>query len=1411
MKIIVKKQIFEQYKSHELDDNLTLGQMLDAVSIPKEVHDYIQIRINGQLINRKYWYHARPNENTNVSIALIPAGGDANDLFRSAVQLAIIAAAASVAPQAAAAKFAFMAAASMVANQVATSMFPPVLPEAPNAPGAGNKLNVITGQSNRADPNGVVIRNYGTNKVFPRLVAQPYTYQVGKDQFIVGLYDFGSGKHEIDEGQILIGENQLSFYKDVETNIAYKPSELKLYQNRINTVFPNFQFEEENDSFIQTTPDNIDSIGITLSWPTGLIGYYGSKYRSTAITQRIRIEYRPAGFTYWRNACYSKNELDPAIKVENKTNLTIIVLPTVGTNGNAAYNAPRVTGTYTYKDPFYFGGGIPPTKTGRIYNVTMESDEIWYRAINPDENIQLPNGSTSRILSEGDIIQIGSGKHVIENPNIGTFELNGKTYYKAKIRIPRNYGSASLRYSTYQGFSPVTNFNGSYKTGGSSYYFVNNASGLYSNVGIYVSGYATNDTFVVTKGTRDEFKVQIKINPNEGPTQYQVRITYLDYSASKTDVSNLRDLFGDFYWEQLKGYSKSAPILTDKEHTYFELKVKASDEINGNLDTLSALIRSYLPVYDSVNDVWKQEISNNPAWVFVSILTNNSNQRAISYDQIDVDSILAWANYCDNNTIFYQFDTVGFECNFVIDQPTTLKELLDKVCSAGRATLNINNGKYGVVIDEYKTIPTQMFNPRNIISMSVSRSYVKTANALRVSYTDPESNWQKNTVIAYDDGYDSTNAAIIEEIDGFGITNIAQAWRQGRYFLAQHKLRKDIVTIQVDFESLACSRGDLVYFTHDVMKNGGTPARIKAINGNVVTIDELAVDQSGNQVMTVRNRLTNTIDNYNIVSFVSDYEIELDSVSNIQAGDLCVYGIEDQVVRKYIVKGIRYNDDIKAEIELIEYNENIYTADSGELPDYNVFGVPSVLSKEFIPGPVQNLSYVYSIQVNQGEKRYIYVADFSWEAPAVGKAKLYEIYKVVEGENKLVGYSDSTTFRYEIPGTQINLEHTFKVIAVSSLGDKINLAEASYVTFTPFNDEIPPENVANFNANVLTDVIELDWTQNADLDIDKYLIRFSTNTSTASWPQSTPIAGAAANQTSISVPLRTGTYLIRAKDYAGNLSPLASKIVTSVPEISKIEFISSISGPNWVGNYFNTQLLGSSLVLKSNDNYQTFPNDIGDFYFEEVFDLGDVFTARFIADVVASGFSSSGLMSNWNTLAEIDPIAGTFTDDDFDASAYIRTRNDPDVMANWTPISTVDYLSFGSELTATNWVKFKAGDFTGRIFQLRIRLESGDINVSPIVYSANIDAHWNERIIEGRDIQSGSPVIFDGAFVELPAIQVTSQENIQNGDYFIITNKSVSGFTVQFYDVNDNPVSDRRFDWIAKGIGKKYTLEDINF
>jgi sulfur carrier protein ThiS len=1399
MKVLNRKQIFEQYKEVELDDGLTFGQVLDELGYPKEIHKYIQVRVNGQLVNKEYWYHAKPIKNTVTTVSLMPAGGGSNDLLRTLVIIGFTAAGTAIGGPGVGGAVGG-AVGSMIGSQVANGMFPPSAPKVGKYPGDNKKLNSVSGQSNQYDPYGVVIRNYGTNKVFPRIIAQPNISNVGNDQYITSIYDFGAGKQEINVDTISIGENNLKFYKGVSYNIAYSPDDFVLYTNRVSSQFPNAEFENVNDTQIRTTDLNAESITLTLLWQGGLVAFYGKKFKARPLLQNLIVQLRETGSTVWRNITDFDFDLDPGLVADNFDYLGFIVAPTSGISPNVSFVKPTRIRSWSKSIGFFITQQVTYTE----YRYSINSNEIWHKEITAsdrdpnNQGIGLRDDYISRRLINGDKVYLGGSYYTVIDDNLGSVSVGGVTYYKVKLdRIARYETRVTIR--------------DSYNT--TSVASIGTANVVNNGNAITMGGRTSFATLEVRGRTTSQFRKEIRIYPNEGPKQWDIRVKYaaLDPVDTGRTLVNAKQIRDNFILEQIKSHVKDNPVLETKEHTYLELKIKATDEINGQVNIISAIVDSYLPVYDEENGVWKEETSNNPAWVFAGILTNNSNQRAVGLDRLDVDSLVRWAKYCDEQKITFQGNEIGFECNFVLDYSITVKQLLEQVCSAGRATLNLNNGKYGVLIDELKETPTQMFNQRNVTSMGVSREYVKTPDGIRVEFIDPLAGWQKNTVVAYDDGKDETSSVLIEDYEAFAVTNITQAWRQGRYFLAQQKLRRDNITIGVDFEHIACSRGDMVYFSHDVVKNGGTPARIKAINGNVVTLDELAVDQGGSQKLISRNRLTNEIVTYDIVSFPSLNQIELNAVDNIQVNDLIVYGISEQVVKKYIVKEIRNSDDLKAEIDLIDYNPAIFDADTGTIPEYDGSTVSDPLTGGAVPSPVENLEYEYTISAVQSEKRYKYNVLLSWESPEIGQIKNYEIYHTVNGETTLIGYSESNIFNYELNNNQIETQNTFKVLAVNIVGDKMPLGQAPNVTFTPFDDEVDPENVQEFNANVLTDTIELDWRLVGDNDIDYYLIRFSTNTETATWEQSTSIASAGPTQSNITVPLRTGTYLIRAVDYAGNFSPQASRIVTSVPELSKVQFITNISAPVWDGTFEDTQLLGDALIIKSIDNFNNFVEDEGQFFFKEIFDLGDIFTARFVADVVASGFTKSGLMANWTTLASVDPIAGNFNQDDFDAAAYIRTRNQPDVMANWTPLNTVDYLSFGTELTATPWVRFKSGDFTGRIFQLKVKLDSEDTQITPIVYSVNIDANWNERIIDGRDEQSGVRVVYDGAFTEPPFVTVVSRENVVLGDTYLFTEQDETGFTVQFYDTNGTPVNDRQFDWIAKGIGKKYTLEDINF
>ena len=47
-------------------------------------------------------------------------------------------------------------------------------------------------------------------------------------------------------------------------------------------------------------------------------------------------------------------------------------------------------------------------------------------------------------------------------------------------------------------------------------------------------------------------------------------------------------------------------------------------------------------------------------------------------------------------------------------------------------------------------------------------------------------------MVVYDDGYSDANATLIDRVEIVGLTSRDQAWKEGRYHLAQQRLRREI-------------------------------------------------------------------------------------------------------------------------------------------------------------------------------------------------------------------------------------------------------------------------------------------------------------------------------------------------------------------------------------------------------------------------------------------------------------------------------------------------------------------------------------------------------------------------------------------------------------------------------------------
>lgn len=394
------------------------------------------------------------------------------------------------------------------------------------------------------------------------------------------------------------------------------------------------------------------------------------------------------------------------------------------------------------------------------------------------------------------------------------------------------------------------------------------------------------------------------------------------------------------------------------------LKIRASEQLSGVIDQLNAVAWSYLWDYDpaapgNING-WINRPSRNPCGAFIDVLTGPANARPLPIEQLDLNyvengqlihrgSLERWSQYCA---------TYGFTFDAVIDSQTTVFSLLRDICAAGRASFTIVDGRYGVVIDEPRTIPVQVFTPRNSSNFSARRVYADIPHALKVRFINKDANWQQDERIVYDDGFSAANATKFEVLDTFGIVEPFNAHRMGRYYLATMRLRPEQYSLTVDVESLIATRGDLVEVVHDVPLWGIGAARILSIHFEAeppfIEVDEWFNIAVGGYSMRIRLGQGDAYAGVQEVKNVWVVPQPADPVggtgppgkttriyllrptpTNWSVGDLITLGMPNQASIQTLVQRIEPGADLTATLTLVDYAPAIYGTDLGPIPPFD--------------------------------------------------------------------------------------------------------------------------------------------------------------------------------------------------------------------------------------------------------------------------------------------------------------------------------------------------------------------------------------------------------------------------------------------------------------------------------------------
>ena len=112
----------------------------------------------------------------------------------------------------------------------------------------------------------------------------------------------------------------------------------------------------------------------------------------------------------------------------------------------------------------------------------------------------------------------------------------------------------------------------------------------------------------------------------------------------------------------------------------------------------------------------------------------------------------------------------------------------------------------------------------------------------------------------------------------------------------------------------------------------------------------------------------------------------------------------------------------------------------------------------------------------------------------------------------------------------------------------------------------------------------------------------------------------------------------------------------------------------------------------------------------------------------------------------------------------------------------------------------------GRYFKFRCKLTNDDNKTRPKVHTLSFTLALEKRSESDQDVvstTSAKVITYTNAFYNTPSVGVSIQ-GLSTGDYYSITSKTKTGFTIQFFNSGASGIS-RTFDWTAYGYGLKST------
>lgn len=620
---------------------------------------------------------------------------------------------------------------------------------------------------------------------------------------------------------------------------------------------------------------------------------------------------------------------------------------------------------------------------------------------------------------------------------------------------------------------------------------------------------------------------------------------YIDGSPAATSTSGFDSthigsvIFPASYFANDYGGAKVKNIrISNTVHTADKI---ASDAQLGRLQ-VEADTTYYLPLKKDINPDMRMDISDG---------VDRGNMDYYAFD--------AWAERCKEENV---------EFNYLYDTAMRTWDALAYPSRVGNGAVLMMGAKFTCVYD-YASDPVQLLTVGNIKKDSFREEFQDTynrANSLEISFLNADKDYDRDILPVYGDDYDASDIVTDPtQIELMGCTSRQQAYQYGRRKLRANKYEIRSVEVGAFADAIACRIGDVVTIQSDVTL-WGSGGRIKAVNGNAVTLDQELTESYDS--IQVRDNATDKLHTATITNTNKDV-VYVDDPTGISADAVYALSKPGKKPKNIRVLSIdRSPDDQTRIIRGVEYYPEVYAVDTSVVPDIE----PPDTS---VPAP-SNL-HLADATYKEKDGTITSVINCTWDIP---RRQLYTLHVWARPEGDAwqeVLVLTAGEVQATIPNVRTLCNYDVKIYCTDDLGRKSD--EVTHTVHVSGKD-VPPSDVSSLSVvqdPVRPNVLHLSWPEVKDADLKGYIIYG------ASYNPLTDVVYGSMLDLTVD---KTGTYqyYIKAVDRSGNLSDnyaaTGALAITVEPE-DVLQFSATKNGYNYILTWHAVSNSGVSYEIRN--------------------------------------------------------------------------------------------------------------------------------------------------------------------------------------------------------------------------------------